>query len=67
MESTLSKYQPQMLSIMRIMFGLLFLSHGLQKWFGFPVPSPGAANINAMLREKSKSRSGKFLSRVNQM
>jgi putative oxidoreductase len=45
MEATLNKYQPQMLSIMRIMFGLLFLSHGLQKWFGFPVPSPGAANI----------------------
>lgn len=45
MESTLSKYQPQMLSIMRIMFGLLFLSHGLQKWFAFPVANPAFANI----------------------
>ena len=45
MGATLSKYQPQMLSILRIMVGLLILSHGLQKWFAFPVAMPGAANI----------------------
>jgi putative oxidoreductase len=45
MEATLGKYQPQMLSILRIIAGLLFLSHGLQKWFAFPVASPAAANI----------------------
>ena len=47
-EATLEKYQPQMLSILRIMVGLLFLSHGLQKWFAFPVANPAFANIQLM-------------------
>jgi putative oxidoreductase len=41
----LSRYQPQMLSILRIMAGLLFLSAGLQKWFGFPVANPAYAKL----------------------
>jgi putative oxidoreductase len=41
----LYRHQPQMLSILRIMFGLLFLQHGLVKWFGFPVANPNFANI----------------------
>lgn len=34
--SWLSKYQPQLLSLLRIVAGLLFLEHGTQKLFGFP-------------------------------
>ena len=45
METNLSKFQPQVLSILRIMAGLLFLSSGLQKWFGFPIANPGFAHI----------------------
>ena len=45
-ETSLNKYQPQVLSILRIMAGLLFLSSGLQKWFGFPVANPNYANIH---------------------
>lgn len=45
METSLNQYQPQVLSILRIMAGLLFLSAGLQKWFGIPVASPSFANI----------------------
>jgi putative oxidoreductase len=45
MEATLDKYRPQMLSILRIVMGLLYFSHGLQKWFAFPVAMPAAANI----------------------
>jgi putative oxidoreductase len=45
MENTVSKFQPQVLSILRIIAGLLFLSAGLQKWFGFPVANPNYANI----------------------
>jgi putative oxidoreductase len=37
----LSKYQPQLLSVLRIMAGLLFLEHGMQKLFHFP-PLPAA-------------------------
>jgi putative oxidoreductase len=44
-EAKLKRYQPQMLSILRIMFGLLFLQHGLVKWFGFPAANPNFANI----------------------
>jgi putative oxidoreductase len=45
METNLSKFQPQVLSILRIIAGLLFLSSGLQKWFGFPIANPNFANI----------------------
>jgi putative oxidoreductase len=45
METSLSKFQPRVLSILRIVAGLLFLSSGLQKWFGFPVANPSFANI----------------------
>ena len=40
-----SAYQPQLLSVLRIVAGLLFLCHGTAKVLGFPavegVPSPG--------------------------
>lgn len=40
-----SAYQPQLLSVLRIVAGLLFLSHGTAKVLGFPavegVPPPG--------------------------
>ena len=36
----LAKYQPQILAILRIVVGLLFLEHGLSKFFGIPVPFP---------------------------
>lgn len=36
----LSRWQPQLLAILRIVVGLLFLEHGTQKLFGFPVPLP---------------------------
>ena len=37
----LSRYQPLLLSLMRIAFGITFIEHGTQKLFGFPVPPPG--------------------------
>jgi putative oxidoreductase len=37
----LSKYQPQLLSLLRIVAGLLFLEHGTQKLLNFP-PMPAA-------------------------
>lgn len=36
----LSRWQSQILAILRIVVGLLFLEHGLSKFFGFPVPFP---------------------------
>ena len=46
-EAKLNALQPQILSIYRIMFGLLYLQHGWAKWFGFPTPRP--ATMTAML------------------
>src|SRR5438445_6328222 len=36
----LSRWQPQLHAILRIVVGLLFLEHGLSKFLGFPVPFP---------------------------
>lgn len=36
----LSRWQPQLLGMLRIVAGLLFLEHALSKFFGFPVPFP---------------------------
>jgi putative oxidoreductase len=36
----LSRWKPQLLGLLRIVTGLLFLEHGLSKFFAFPVPFP---------------------------
>ena len=38
--SWLGRWQPQILALLRIVTGLLFLEHGLSKFFAFPVPFP---------------------------
>lgn len=44
----LAKYEPTLLSVLRIVAGLLFLEHGMQKIFHFP-PMTMAIPPNAML------------------
>src|SRR3569833_1408833 len=39
--NTLSKYQPQMLGLLRIVTALLFIEHGTQKLFHFPAMGGG--------------------------
>jgi putative oxidoreductase len=36
----IASWSPRMLSVLRIMTGLLFLEHGTQKFFAFPAPGP---------------------------
>lgn len=36
----LSRLQPQLLALLRIVAGLLFVEHGTQKFFAFPAPFP---------------------------
>jgi putative oxidoreductase len=36
----IASWSPRMLSVLRIMTGLLFLEHGTQKFFAFPGPGP---------------------------
>ena len=33
-------WSPRMLSVLRIITGLLFMEHGMQKFFAFPSPGP---------------------------
>ncbi len=40
MFSALENYRPQMLSILRIFLGLLYLQFGLSKYFGWPGAQP---------------------------
>ena len=42
MERFLGRFSPQIYAILRIVAGLLFLTHGTQKVFGAPAPPPGA-------------------------
>jgi putative oxidoreductase len=45
----LEKYLPEMLSILRILAGLLFLEHGSAKLLGFPMsPSPQPAMMTLL-------------------
>ncbi len=39
-DSTLAAWAPRMLSVLRIMAGLLFLQHGLSKFFAWPAAAP---------------------------
>jgi putative oxidoreductase len=38
-------WSPRMLSVLRIMTGLLFLEHGTQKLFAFPGPGPALTSL----------------------
>src|SRR6478736_4822183 len=40
-DARLASYSPTILSVFRIVFGLLYTIHGSQKLFGWPVPAPG--------------------------
>jgi putative oxidoreductase len=41
----IERLRPFILSILRIVVGLLFLQHGLSKFFGFPVPGPSLSGL----------------------
>ena len=36
----MSRWSPQLLSILRIIAAFVFMAHGTQKLFGFPIPFP---------------------------
>ena len=50
MFSVVSRYQPQLLGILRIVAGLLFLAHGLVKLVGFPPDAqPGQQELLSLM------------------
>ena len=46
---TLSKYAPHALGVLRIVMALLFIAHGTQKLFGFPIPFPMPGELPTLL------------------
>ena len=44
-----AEWSPRILSVVRIITGLLFLEHGLMKLFGFPAPIPGMEHLPPLL------------------
>lgn len=49
METTLSKYRPQALGVLRIITALLFIAHGTQKLFNFPAAATPMSAEGLML------------------
>jgi putative oxidoreductase len=47
-ETLLATWSPRLLSVIRIIAGLMFMQHGLTKYFGFPVASPAGFQVFAM-------------------
>ncbi len=42
-------WAPQLLSVVRILLGLLYMQHGLSKYFGFPASAPQNFQILSLL------------------
>lgn len=40
-----ARWAPQLLSVLRIIIGFMFIQHGLQKWFSFPKPGPASLDF----------------------
>ena len=48
-DSFRAEWSPRLLSVIRIIAGLMFMQHGLAKYFGFPAPFPVAVQAASML------------------
>ncbi len=46
-DTRLASYSSPVLSVFRIVFGLLFMMHGSQKLFDWPIPAPGPIEVGA--------------------
>ena len=50
MNTTLEAWAPRMLAVLRIVAALLFLEHGLMKFFAFPAPMGGGGSLPLLLK-----------------
>lgn len=45
MKAYLAFWSPQLLSMLRVVTGFMFMQHGTQKWLGFPIPRQGPIEL----------------------
>lgn len=45
---SMTSWSPQLLSILRIITGFLFMEHGMQKWLGLPVRPPQPVTLASL-------------------
>lgn len=45
MNVMLDRWRPRILSVLRVVTAFLFMQHGTQKMFGFPIPSRGGFDL----------------------
>lgn len=45
----IERWAPQMLGVLRIVTGLLFMEHGLMKLVGFPAAAPGSDSLSTLM------------------
>ena len=57
----MERFRPYILSLLRIVVGLLFLQHGLSKVFNFPAPSPVGALSGLLILAAFLETVGAFL------
>jgi putative oxidoreductase len=48
-QSFSTTWSPRWLSVLRIIVGLMFMEHGLSKYFSFPTPSPATFHALGLL------------------
>jgi putative oxidoreductase len=48
-DSFRATWSPRLLSVIRILVGLMFMQHGLTKYFGFPLPTPAGFQAASMV------------------
>ena|ERR1051326_4599288 len=48
-ESFRAEWSPRLLSVLRIIVGLMFMQHGLSKYFAFPAASPPTFQMMSLL------------------
>ena len=59
--ATMERFRPYILSLLRIVVGVLFLQHGLSKVFNFPAPSPVGALSGLLILAAFLETVGAFL------
>ena len=60
LDARLAGYHSPVLSVFRIVFGLLYMMHGSQKLFDWPIPAPAPIDAGVLARSGGPASSNSF-------